>query len=163
MHLQQLSAEHQDAVLEFETVNREYFAAAITDRGDDFFAEYPARHAALLQLQAEGTDAFHLLLTDDGTVAGRVNLVCISDGEAELGYRVGREFAGRGLATEGVRRVCVLAGTVYGLRLLRAETSVDNHGSQKVLLRNGFSVVGETMNGGRPGLRFQLDLDPAGR
>jgi len=158
VHLQQLTAAHLDAVLEFETVSREYFAAAIPDRGDDFFADYPARHAALLRMQAEGTDLFHLLLTDDGTVAGRVNLVCISDGEAEIGYRVGRDFAGRGLATEAVRRVCELARTVYGLKRLRAGTAVANHGSQKVLLRNGFRVVGETTSGERPDLRFLLEL-----
>ncbi|MGC4879067.1 GNAT family N-acetyltransferase [Micromonospora sp. DT43] len=158
MHLQQLTAAHLDAVLEFETVNREYFAAVIPDRGDGFFADYPARHTALLRMQAEGTDLFHLLLTDDGTVAGRVNLVCISDGEAEIGYRVGRDFAGRGLATEAVGRVCVLAGAVYGLKRLRAGTAVDNHTSRKVLLRNGFRLLGETTLGERPSLQFLLEL-----
>ena len=147
MYLQPLTAEHLDAVLEFETVNREYFAATVADRGDEFFADYPARHAALLRLQVEGTDLFHLLLTEDGTVAGRVNLVRIDAGEAELGYRVGREFAGRGLATDGVRRVCQLADHSYGLARVRAETGVDNLASQKVLLRNGFSLVGETTSG----------------
>lgn len=153
-----MTAAHVDAVLEFETANREYFAATIPDRGDDFFADYPSRHAALLRMQAEGTDLFHLLLTDDETVAGRVNLVCISDGEAEIGYRVGRDFAGRGLATEAVGRVCALAGTVYGLKRLRAGTGVDNHASHKVLLRNGFRVLGQTTSGGSPSLRFLLRL-----
>ena len=147
MHLQQLTADHLDAVLAFETVNRDYFAATIPDRGDEFFADYPTRHAELLRLQAEGTDLFHLLLTNDGTIAGRVNLLCISDGSAELGYRVGRDFAGRGVATEGVRRVCVLADQDYGLARLQAETGIGNHASQKVLLRNGFTVVGETTSG----------------
>jgi hypothetical protein len=50
MQLKQLTAEHADAVLQFETVNRGYFAAAVPDRGDDFFADYPARHAALLAM-----------------------------------------------------------------------------------------------------------------
>lgn len=158
MRLQQLTAEHEDAVLEFETVNREYFAAAIPDRGDDFFADYPARHAALLRLQAEGTDLFHVLLTDDGVVAGRVNLVCVEDGEAELGYRIGRDFAGRGVATEAVRQVCRRARQEYGLKRLRAETSAGNHASQKVLLRNGFRLEAETTSDGRQNLRFLLDL-----
>ena len=162
MRLEQLTAGHETAVLDFETVNREYFAAAIADRGDDFFADYPARHAALLRLQAEGTDLFHVMVTDDGAVAGRFNLVNIGDGAAELGYRVGRDFAGQGLATEAVRQVCHLAATKYGLKRLRAETYVDNHASQKVLLRNGFRLVGQiTEPGHRPTLLFLLDLPPA--
>jgi ribosomal-protein-alanine N-acetyltransferase len=144
VRLEQLSAEHLEAVLEFETVNREYFAASVPDRGDAFFADYPARHAALLRMQAEGTDRFHLLMTEDGTIAGRVNLTEIAGGEAELGYRIGRDCAGRGLATEGVRRVCELARTAYRLKRLRAGTSADNRGSQKVLLRNGFRLVDES-------------------
>ena len=131
MHLQQLTAEHLEAVLAFETVNREYFAATIPDRGDEFFADYPTRHAELLRLQAEGTDLFHLLLTDDGTIAG-----C-------------------GVATEGVRRVCVLADQDYGLARLHAETGIGNHASQKVLLRNGFTLIGETTSG----LRFLREVE----
>ncbi|GLH96621.1 GNAT family N-acetyltransferase [Phytohabitans aurantiacus] len=154
MRLQQLTAEHRDAILAFETLNRDYFAASVPDRGDDFFADYPARHAALLAMQAAGTDHFHVLVTEDGTIAGRVNLVCVEGGEAELGYRIGRDFAGRGLATDAVRQVCELAFAEYGLKRLRAATTVDNHGSRAVLLRNGFTVVGETTLDGQPALLF---------
>jgi ribosomal-protein-alanine N-acetyltransferase len=137
--LEQLTAGHQDAVLEFELVNRDYFAEFSTDRGDAFFAGYPARHAAVLAMQAAGTDFFHLIIDDDGaTILGRVNLVDVKDGEAELGYRISRDAAGRGVATEAVGQVCRLAPG-YGLRRLRAETSPDNHASRKVLLRNGFT------------------------
>lgn len=158
MRLQQLTAEHRDAVLAFETINRGYFAASVPDRGDDFFADYPARHAALLAMQDAGTDRFHVLVTDDGTIAGRVNLVCVEDREAELGYRIGRDFAGRGLATDAVRQVCELAIAEYGLKRLRAATTMDNHGSRTVLLRNGFTVVGETTLDGRPAQLFTRDL-----
>ena len=161
MQLQQLTAQHAGAVLEFETVNRDYFAAAIPDRGDDFFADYPARHAALLEMQEAGTDLFHVLMSDDGTVIGRVNLVRIRGGEAELGYRIGRDFAGRGLATEAVRRACRLARSTYGLERLGAAVTEDNPASRKVLLRNGFTIVGETTRNGRPAQLFSLDLDQA--
>jgi ribosomal-protein-alanine N-acetyltransferase len=156
--LQQLTAEHLDAILEFETVNREYFAASIPDRGDDFFADYPTRHAALLAMQAAGTDFFHVLVADNGMIMGRVNLVEVADGEAEIGYRIGRDFAGHGLATEAVRRVCELARSVYGLKRLRAGTAAVNHASQSVLRHNGFALVGETTLDGRPNYRFTLDL-----
>lgn len=153
MHLIRLAPEHRDAVLEFETVNRAYFAAAVPDRGDEFFAGYPARHAALLAMQEAGTDFFHLVLTDEGAIAGRVNLVEVEDGEAELGYRIGWAYAGCGVATEAVRQVCALAHQ-YGLTRLRAGTAADNHASQKVLLRNGFHAVGPS----ETGLRFRREL-----
>lgn len=158
MRLELLTAEHHDAVLAFETVNRAYFASMISDRGDGFFADYPARHAALLAMQDAGTDRFHVLVTDEGVVAGRVNLVDIHDGEAELGYRIGRDFAGRGLATSGVRQVCELAREAYGLTTLRARTDAGHAASQKVLLRNGFTLTGETMLNGRPAPAFVRTL-----
>jgi len=160
VRLEQLTAEHLDAILEFETSNRDYFSAAVPDRGDGFFANYPARHASLLAMQAAGTDIFHVLVVDDGAIAGRVNLVDIANGEAELGYRIGRAFAGRGLATEAVGRACVLARSTYGLRRLRAATTADNHASRTVLQRNGFQLIGEATLSGRPGQLYALDLEP---
>ena len=71
MRLEQLTAEHLDAILEFETSNRDYFSAAVPDRGDGFFANYPARHASLLAMLAAGTDIFHVLVVDGGAIAGR--------------------------------------------------------------------------------------------
>lgn len=158
MRLEKLTAQHLDAVLAFETLNREYFAKSVPDRGDDFFADYPARHAALLAMQEAGTDIFHVLVDEGGNIAGRVNLVYIEHGEAELGFRIGQVFAGRGLATEAVRQVIELAATSYGLHGLRASANVDNHGSCTVLLRNGFTIVGETTLDGHLAHRFTREL-----
>ncbi|MEV6636791.1 GNAT family N-acetyltransferase [Actinoplanes sp. NPDC051470] len=149
MKLQPLTAEHADAVLAFETRNRAYFATSIPDRGDDYFAAYPDRHAALLAMQDAGTDRFHVMVTDDGTVAARVNLVHIEDGEAEIGYRVGQEFTGRGVATRSVRAACDLARTAYGLTRLHAVVTTDNPASRTVLLRNGFTPTTATVVNGR--------------
>ncbi|GIE97250.1 GNAT family N-acetyltransferase [Paractinoplanes rishiriensis] len=158
MRLVPLTAAHEDAILAFETVNRDYFAASVPDRGDDYFAAYPDRHAALLDYQRAGTDRFHVVMTDDGTVAGRVNVTLIANGEAELGYRIGRDFAGRGVATEAVRQVCLLARDEYGLVRLRAAATMDNPGSRTVLLRNGFALGAETTLSGRPGHWFARSL-----
>lgn len=83
------------------------------------------------------------LVDGEGAVVGRVNLVDVADGEAELGYRIAESATGRGLATDAVRQVCGLAATEYGLRALRAATDVDNAWSRAVLVRAGFVVVGE--------------------
>ncbi|GAA1903485.1 GNAT family N-acetyltransferase [Streptomyces durmitorensis] len=141
--LQRLRADHAPALLAFERENRGYFARSVPDRGDAYFAEFAAWHAALLAEQAAGTCHFHLLVDGEGAVLGRVNLVDVADGEPELGYRVAERAAGRGLATDAVRRLCELAEADYGLTAMRAATYADNARSRAVLERTGFVVVGE--------------------
>jgi ribosomal-protein-alanine N-acetyltransferase len=99
-----------------------------------------------------------VLVGADGTVLGRFNLVDLEDGTAELGYRVARQVAGRGVATATVRELCRLAAAHYGLRTLRAATTYDNVASQKVLAKAGFVPAGPAEPGGRPGTWHQRDL-----
>lgn len=160
--LQPLGRGHAPALLEFELKNRTYFAASIPDRGDDYFAQFDARLDELLTDQATGLLRFHVLVADDGAVLGRVNLVDVEGGSAELGYRIAEEAAGRGLATAAVHQVCDLAATAYGLTALRARTTLDNAGSRAVLARTGFTPIGEIQLSGRPGLSFVRNL-PAAR
>ncbi|MEG8279419.1 GNAT family N-acetyltransferase [Streptomyces sp. AHA2] len=154
--LEPLTADHADALLAFERENRAYFARTIPDRGDAYFTSegFAARHRALLAEQHAGASRFHVVL-EQGDVVGRVNLLNLADGNAELGYRVGERAAGRGVATAAVAQVCRLAAAAYGLRTLTALTTCDNLASQSVLARNGFLCVGEAEVGGRPGLRHE--------
>lgn len=156
--IERLRADHAAAVLAFERANRAYFARWVPDRGDDYFARFDERHRALLAEQAEGTIIFHIVVADDGAVLGRVNLVDIADGSAELGFRIAEHAAGRGLATAMVVRVCELAATEYGLSTLRAAAAVRNVGSRTVLTRTGFVAVGETELSGQPGISYVRDL-----
>ena len=161
--LEQLHAGHAPAVLAFEVANRAYFAASISDRGDEFFAEFPDRYSALLAEQGAGAGAFYVLVADDGLVLGRFNLYGLEDGTAVLGYRVAQQAAGRGVATAAVRELCQLAAARHGLRILRAATSHDNAASQKVLAKAGFVPAGPAAPadlGGKPGSWYQLDLRP---
>ena len=141
--LERLTDAHADAVLAFEQENREYFAASIQDRGDAYFTDFAARHAALLAEQEAGICRFHVLVDDSGAVVGRVNLVDIENGSAELGYRIAEKAAGKGLASAAVRALVGLAASEYGLTMLRAGTSVRNVASQAVLRRAGFRQVGD--------------------
>jgi ribosomal-protein-alanine N-acetyltransferase len=140
--LQRLRADHAAAVLEFELANRAYFAASISDRGDEFYEQFTERHDALLTEQQAGVGAYHVLVAEDGSVLGRFNLIFVVDGSAELGYRVAQHAAGLGLATATVRELCELATAQYGLRKVRAATSLQNAASQKVLTKAGFLAVG---------------------
>jgi ribosomal-protein-alanine N-acetyltransferase len=93
-----------------------------------------------------------------GAILARLNLVGIDAGSAELGYRVAPRAAGRGVATAAVRVLCDLAGSEYGLRVLRARTTLDNIASQKVLAKPGFNPVGEADVGGRNGIAYERSL-----
>jgi len=162
--LQPLHARHAPAVLAFELANRAYFAAFISDRGDEYFSQFTQRYRTLLAEQRAGTGAFYVLVADDGSVLGRFNLNFAGDGIAELGYRVAQHAAGRGVATATVRELCQLAATRHGLRTLRAATSRDNLASQKVLAKAGFTPAGAADPahvGGKQGTWYQLDLSPA--
>ncbi|MET9619891.1 GNAT family N-acetyltransferase [Streptomyces sp. NPDC006464] len=156
--LESLRPDHAPALLAFERENRAWFAASVPDRGDAYFEEFEERHRAQLDEQETGAILFHVLVGDDGEILGRFNLVDVADGSAELGYRVARKAAGRGVATAGVREVCRLAAQVHGLRTIRAATTLDNAGSRAVLARTGFVPVGEETFDGRPGLSYVLDL-----
>jgi ribosomal-protein-alanine N-acetyltransferase len=156
--LQLLRLDHASALLAFERENRAYFAAVVPDRGDEFFAEFDTHYAQLLACQAEGTDYFHLLVTEGGEIVGRVNLFEVADGAAELGYRIAQKAAGRGLATAAVRKVRELAATEYGLSRLRARVTLDNPASRKVLEHNGFVAGGSLTLNGKPALSYSCQL-----
>ena len=159
--LQRLRADHAPAVLAFELANRDYFAASISDRGDEFFEQFPEQHGAQLAEQEAGACAYYVLVAEDGSVLGRFNLYRFEDGTAELGYRVAQHAAGRGVATATVRELCRLAAAGHGLRTLRAATSLENAASTKVLVKAGFAPVGPADPahlGGKQGTWYQRDL-----
>ncbi|WP_055628202.1 GNAT family N-acetyltransferase [Streptomyces hirsutus] len=161
--LKRLHAGHAPAVLTFELANRTYFAASISDRGDDFFDQFTDRHDASLAEQEAGICAFYVLVAEDGSVLGRFNLYDLEDGTARLGYRVAEQVAGRGVATATVRELCRMAAARHGLRTLRAATSHDNAASQKVLAKAGFVPAGPATPadlGGKSGTWYQRDLQP---
>jgi ribosomal-protein-alanine N-acetyltransferase len=159
--LKRLRAGHAPTVLAFEVANRAYFAASISDRGDEYFAHFADHHGAMLAEQEAGIGAYYVLLAEDGSVLGRFNLYRFEDGIAELGYRVAQRAAGRGVATATVQELCRLAAARHGLRTLRAATARENVASQRVLVKAGFVPVGPADPsdlGGKPGTWYQRAL-----
>jgi ribosomal-protein-alanine N-acetyltransferase len=162
--LQLLRPGHSRAILAFELANRGYFAASISDRGDEFFERFAERHRELLAEQAAGLGAYYVLVDADGSVLGRFNLFRIKDETAELGYRVAERAAGRGVATSAVLELCRLAPSRHGIRTLRAATSTENVASQRVLIKAGFAEVGPADPaeiGGKAGNWYERELSVA--
>ena len=95
------------------------------------------RHAAGLVLP--------LVITEADRIVGRITVNDIVRGpfqSAHLGYWVSQDRTGRGVATAAVAATAALAFGTCGLHRLQAATLVHNLGSQRVLQRNGFSLIG---------------------
>lgn len=159
--LQRLRADHAPAILAFETANRDYFAASISDRGDGFFEHFSEVHQTRLAEQEAGSGAYYVLVAEDGEILGRFNLIFVEGGVAELGYRVAEHVAGRGVATANVRDLCQIAASRHGIDRVKAAISHANAASQRVLLSNGFVPVGAADPadlGGKSGTWYQRDV-----
>jgi RimJ/RimL family protein N-acetyltransferase len=76
----------------------------------------------------------------DGTVSGNVVSWIDASGRRLLGYWIGHEFWGRGIATEALR--LFLADLPD--RPLYADVATSNVGSQRVLRKNGFVPTGQS-------------------
>jgi ribosomal-protein-alanine N-acetyltransferase len=137
-----LTPADEEELLAFEVRNREFFARAVGDRGDDYFAEFAKRHRALVEENAAGTTAMFLVRDRDGRLVGRVNLFDIADGSADLGYRIAEDAGGRRYAREAVRLV-LAAAAERGVRRVTAMTTADNLASQRVLEVSGFVRVAD--------------------
>ena len=74
----------------------------------------------------------------EGQVAGHI--ACYPDGEnIEVTYWLGREFWGRGLATQALNRMLRLVVD----RPIFARAATDNIGSIRVLQKCGFKIIGK--------------------
>jgi ribosomal-protein-alanine N-acetyltransferase len=132
-------------LLAFETANREFFARTVGDRGDEYFASFPARHRRLVTENRAGTSMLFVVRDAEGRVVGRVNIAAVGDGCGDVGYRMAEDVCGRGVARSAVRLVLAEAAR-RGLTRLTAMTTVDNVASQRVLQVTGF----ERLPGGEP-------------
>jgi RimJ/RimL family protein N-acetyltransferase len=128
------------------------------DAGASAMAGVPSRDRAAFDAHWQrilADDASVIRTIDvDGEVAGHA-LSWVSDGRQYVGYWLGREYWGRGLATRA------LAELVEELpRPLHALVSVDNAASIRVLEKCGFTEVGPAddkyAGEGTPGLLYEL-------
>lgn len=110
--------------------------AAFTTKDPDDEAVYRAWFDRIL---ADPTVTVRAILAE-GALAGSV--LCYGDGEqTEVSYWLGREFWGRGLATQALAVFIDALPT----RPLHARVAKDNVASLRVLQKNGFAIVGEDL------------------
>jgi len=142
-----LRMEDKDRLFEFEAENRRYFDEIGLSRNNNYY-NYTLFHevlGALLIEQEKDICYMYLVLNVQGNVIGRVNLTNIIRGafcKAEIGYRMGHKYQGKGYATQAIKLAIIQANLKHHLHRLEAGTSPHNIGSQVVLIKNAFRLVG---------------------
>ena len=124
--------------------------AAFPSRDREAFMAHSAK------IMADETLFFKAILFD-GQIAGSLGS-WIMDGEQEVGYWLGKEFWGKGIATRALTEFLEIVKT----RPLFAHVAKHNIGSQRVLEKCGFKIIGEgsyTNPAGTVVEEFVLKLD----
>ena len=104
------------------------------------------------RILADETAVARAVVEDDRTVG---NVVCWTEsGERLVGYWIGREFWGRGHATNALRELLTLVSE----RPLVALVAETNLGSIRVLERCGFVAVGTEQHEGDPFVEVRMVL-----
>lgn len=129
-------------LLAFEQANRAWFERHIDARPDDFYSlnGVAAHIAHFLAEHAQGRMHPCVIVGEHGQLIGRANLKDI-DGQArtaEVGYRIGEQQAGKGLATAALHHLINLAQDEWQLASLCAHSIDGNAASIRVLERCGF-------------------------
>lgn len=88
---------------------------------------------------------WEIILNSSSCSVGGIGFAGLPDdqGTTEIGYALDQKFRGQGIATEAVKALSEWAFQDTGLKIIRAETPVDNVGSQRVLEKNHFQKTGE--------------------
>ncbi|KKO62227.1 putative ribosomal N-acetyltransferase YdaF [Janthinobacterium sp. KBS0711] len=129
-------------LLAFEQANRAWFERHINRRPDDFYSVdgIQAHVAQFLDEHAQGRMHPCIIVDEHGQLIGRANLKDIDRQAqtAEVGYRIGQQQAGKGLATAALRYLITLAQDEWRLQRLCAYAIDGNAASIRVLERCGF-------------------------
>jgi len=107
IYIERLQVTDAEGLYKFELENRAFFEETVPTRGDEYYNPeiFKKRHEALLEEQAQGRSYFYLIKDQDSSILGRINLVDIDRffKIGHLGYRVGQEHAGKGIANKALK------------------------------------------------------------
>jgi ribosomal-protein-alanine N-acetyltransferase len=141
-----VSTDDAEAIADLLIRNRTFLAPWDPVRDDAYFTADGQRELLTRSLRRhrQGLD-WPGVITLDEVPVGRVNLNNLIRGafcSADLGYWVDQAHNRRGVATAAVEAVVRLAFAELDLHRVQAGTLLHNHGSQRVLERNGFTRIG---------------------
>ena len=89
------------------------------------------------------------MMVENAEIVGLCSIIKVGpDGSISIGYGVSAERRKRGFASAAVRTLVDWARSDTRVQSVKAETSVDNRPSQRVLEKNGFARTGERFDEG---------------
>ncbi|HEK9098845.1 TPA: GNAT family N-acetyltransferase [Bacillus pseudomycoides] len=142
IYIEKLKEQDAEELFAFECYNRAFFEKMVPNRGEDYYVyeTFQHKHDELLKEQKEGISYFYLIRNMEKTIVGRINLVDIEKDRrlGYLGYRVGKNFVGKGIATKAVQLLLIQAAKNQ-ITEIHAKTTNNNIASQIVLKKSGFS------------------------
>jgi len=144
-----MSKDNINEIYNFETENREFFEQTLPPRPEGYFSieSFNVLMHELLQEQENSECFMHIIRNTTGDMVGRANLYVMNDKTMlELGYRIGEVHQGNGFASDAVKQLIEMAHKKYCYKRIQAGTSTENIGSQRVLEKNGFRLIGEENN-----------------
>ncbi|MEK4522071.1 GNAT family N-acetyltransferase [Psychrobacillus sp. FSL W7-1457] len=147
--IERLKMEDIEELYLFESKNRTYFEQTVPSRGEGYYHHeiFMRKNIALLEEQAR-EESYFFLIKEGKSIIGRINLIDIDKQQkkANLGYRIGAEHSGKGIASLAV---ALLLQTISWeeINQVNAKTTANNIASQKVLEKNGFQKVQAKENG----------------
>lgn len=118
-----------------------FFEHQLDPGANQMIGSEPRDHAAFMshwRRNAEDPDVILQTIVVDNVVAGNIVSFQLL-GEREIGYWLGRDYWGRGIATRALQ----LFLQKFAERPLYAHVAKHNHGSLRVLQKCGFEVSGE--------------------
>lgn len=144
--IEPLAAADHDELQAFELRNRAFFERWINARPASYYArDGVAQAIRAAQLDAEQDRAYQYLVREYGVLVGRINLTQVqrsSYRSASLGYRIGEQHNGRGIAKQAVHLALARAFGQHGLWRVEATSRPENPASVRVLTANGFQQFG---------------------
>lgn len=146
--LKPLTKKDAEALYVFELENREFFEQMVPSRGDEYYETdlFNKKYENLLEEQCRREGFFYLIKDKQGSIMGRMNVTLDqSKGGGEVGYRVGRDFTGKGVACRALTLLLerMEAGNITRLE---AKTTSNHIASIKILEKNGFTYMGTSDN-----------------
>jgi len=105
---------------------------------DETASKYPDFESVLRSItNPKNPDKIRLGIWSDGVLAGTINITPKAMYTREIGYWVGSEFCGKGLATIATKRVVLFGHRNGTTDRMIANARIENLASQRVLLKAG--------------------------
>lgn len=140
LRLVQLLPDQADRLFELTEKNREYLGEFLPWVPHVKTVEDSRKHIQETLLNREVNKVFTYGIEQDGTVIGDISIRNLQDATLppEIGYWLGKEYAGRGITTLATQALSQFGVDTLGLKKIIIKADPDNVASNKVAEKAGF-------------------------